>query len=42
MVKKYYAGIMAVRIVFGAWISQTHNHFERVAWHSVTWLVSLA
>jgi hypothetical protein len=41
-VKKYHAGIMTVGIVFGARISQTHNHFERIAWHSVTWLVSLA
>ena len=36
-----YAGIMAVGVVFGAWVSQTHNHLKRVAWHSVTWLVML-
>ena len=42
MVKKNHAGIMAVRIVFGAWISQAHNHFESIAWHRVTRLVIFA
>tara|TARA_B100000900_G_C20470154_1_gene671005 strand:- start:615 stop:824 length:210 start_codon:yes stop_codon:yes gene_type:complete len=42
VVEKNHTGIVAIELVLGPWISQTHNRFNGVAWHSVNWLVLLA